>query len=145
MRARAALVAELEEAGVRCEIGHVLASAGVTPFGCTGEIQGLHERRKRSAAGSMTIGANLIPACNWCNGWVEDWLPVLADENDPEWVLLATFLVARPGPGFDDLGKRAVGPPLEVHRCSDCLLPYCTVGPERGVLVAPCGHQPHVT
>lgn len=145
MRARAALVGELIAAGVRCEIGHVLAAAGVSPFPCTGAAEGIHERRKRSASGSMTIGANLIPACNGCNGWIEDWLDVLADEDDPEWVPMARFLVCRPGDdGFDDLGVRSEGPVLAVRACSRCLVPFCTVGPEGGILVAPCGHPQEI-
>lgn len=51
------------------------------------------------------------------------------------------WLVLRPGDdGYDDLGARAEGAPVEVERCSVCGLPFVTRGPERGVLVAPCGH-----
>lgn len=59
--------------------------------GCRGVIEGLHERRKRSASGSLDNPQNLVPACNACNGWVEDQ-PIIARliglvvrAGDPEW------------------------------------------------------------
>jgi hypothetical protein len=95
---RAPAVAALVARGERCRIGPLLADAGLgEPCGIV--VQGLHERRKRSAGGSLTNPANLIPACNVCNGWVEDF-PKLAREvfgdllvvreGDPEWESLGT-------------------------------------------------------
>lgn len=95
---RAPAVAELVAAGERCRIGPMLDSAGVTPNPCTGNVQGLHERRKRSAGGSLKNPANLIPACNGCNGWIEDHpedarerfgVRLVVREGDFEWDLLS--------------------------------------------------------
>lgn len=64
-------------------------------YGCGGATQGLHERRKRSAGGSLTNRQNLIPACNHCNGWVEDnplaarAIGLAVRPGDPEWEELA--------------------------------------------------------
>lgn len=44
---------------------------------CTGTAQGVHERQKRSAGGSLTDEDNLLSACNRCNGWVEE-RPILS-------------------------------------------------------------------
>jgi hypothetical protein len=61
---------------------------------CAGRIQGLHERRKRSAGGSLVNPENLIPACNWSNGFVEDQPALIRDlfgqalvvrEGDEDW------------------------------------------------------------
>ena len=141
-RRRSALVQRLAAEGVRCEVGHVLAAAGVTPFRCSGALQGIHERRKRSSAGSLEVADNLVPSCNWCNGWIEDRLPILLADDPDRWAPVAAFLVLRPGdPGFDDAGVRAAATEVAVRLCSSCGYPHVTVGPERGRLVAPCGHQ----
>lgn len=80
-------------AGVGCLIGPLLADAGFDGV-CTARVEGLHERRKRSAGGSLVNPANLIPACNRCNGWVEGnpWLArdlfgdqLVVREGDVEW------------------------------------------------------------
>lgn len=98
---RAPAVAELAEAGARCQIAPVLLAGGIRPIRCSGGVEGLHERRKRSSGGSLVTAANLIPACNWCNGWVEDHpteaheLELVVREGDPEWA---------------ELGRRAEGP-----------------------------------
>lgn len=132
---RVALVRELVAAGVRCEIGHVVAAAGIAPFRCTGRIGGIHERRKRSSSGSVSIGRNLIPACNWCNGWVED-------NAGPARDLFGSWLVLREGdPEWEALGIRSEGPPIVVHTCSQCGEPFTCLGPEGGRMVAPCGHD----
>ena len=68
---RRPLVERLAAAGVKCEIRPVLEEAGI-PHHCTYEIGGMHERRKSGAGGSRVRGENLIPACNWCNGFLED-------------------------------------------------------------------------
>jgi hypothetical protein len=83
-------------AGVGCLIGPMLADAGLVS-GCSGRVEGLHERRKRSAGGSLVNPENLIPACNRCNGWVEDNPRLVREvfdtelvvrEGDAEWVRL---------------------------------------------------------
>ena len=85
--------------GVGCLIGPLLADARLGTQ-CSGRIEGLHERRKRSAGGSLVNPENLIPACNRCNGWVEDE-PELARS------LFGTALVVREGDDeWDRLGAR---------------------------------------
>lgn len=137
-RRRAALVARLAAEGVRCEIGPAVLAAGVSAP-CIGRIGGLHERRKRSGVGSAENPANLIPACNPCNGWIEDvgndrMRELLGEE-------LAGWLVIRPG---DDewhemlRDRDAEYPPLEVRLCSECGFPFVTV-PPAGRLG--CGHD----
>jgi len=70
---RAPQVKALRESGERCLIGPMLADEGFEEWrNCVGEIGGLHERRKRSAGGSLTNPSNLVPACNLCNGLIED-------------------------------------------------------------------------
>lgn len=59
-----------------------------------------HERRKRSAGGSIVNPVNLVGACNRHNDWVED-NPLLARE------IGGTLLVCREGDlGYDELTKR---------------------------------------
>ena len=97
---RAPLVRRLIRDGRKCEIGPILEAHGLGGHGCTGLITGLHERRKRSSGGSLTNPQNLIPACSWCNGFVED---------EPAQVRHHTgdLLVVRPGdPEWDALGAR---------------------------------------
>lgn len=87
-----AIVAE----GVGCLIGPLLVDAGLD-VRCSGRVEGLHERRKRSAGGSLVNPENLIPACNRCNGFVEDEPRLVRElfgsvlvvrEGDEEWVRL---------------------------------------------------------
>lgn len=95
---RSPLVRRLVEAGVTCEISPVLASLGID-HRCTHQIGGMHERRKSSAGGSRTNPANLIPACNACNGQIEDAVGeereliensiLVVREGDDEWELLS--------------------------------------------------------
>lgn len=62
---------------------------------CHGGMEGLHERRKRSAGGSLVNLQNLMPACNPCNLWVEDYpeaarcIGLVVRSGDPEWEELA--------------------------------------------------------
>jgi len=96
---RAAIEAMVAD-GVGCLICPVLVEAGVPTERCAG-IQGLHERRKRSAGGSLLNPQNLIPACNWSNGWIED-NPAAARE------LFGSALVVREGDSeFESLGRRS--------------------------------------
>lgn len=83
-----------------CQIGLVLAEMSarhmqhpwrhkyaLAAAACTHEPTGLHERRKRSAVGSLTMLANLMPACSSCNQWCE---------REPE-AAHSVGLVVRPG------------------------------------------------
>ncbi len=67
---------------------------------CTGMAEGLHERRKASAGGSRLSAQNCVPACNPCNGWIEDnpaaaavrravdGRSLVVREGHPEWSFL---------------------------------------------------------
>ncbi len=68
---RIPLIVSLVEAGVKCEVSMVFEELGI-PHHCTREIEGMHERRKSGSGGSRVNRANLVPACNWCNGYIED-------------------------------------------------------------------------
>lgn len=103
---RRALVKALMDAGLwECQIGKVLMRALHDPPAptcrptpadsrCRGEVSGLHELRKRSSQGSVTNLANLMPACSFHNGWVEDnpnlayRLGLVVREGDPTWWML---------------------------------------------------------
>lgn len=89
-----------------CEIGPILEAAGIATH-CTRRIEGLHERRKSGQGGSRVNPANLIPACNWCNGHVED---------EPELIRArAPYLVVRDGdPEWQSLSKRQDKMPAEL-------------------------------
>lgn len=64
---------------------------------CKGTAEHWHERRKAGAAGSKINPENLLPACDNCNGAVEDY------PNEAH----AAGLVVRPGdPEWDQLSKR---------------------------------------
>lgn len=58
---------------------------------CDRRAEGLHHLRKRSSAGAIACEANTWPACNNCNGWVEDNpdaardLGLVVREGDPRW------------------------------------------------------------
>lgn len=105
------LVEALQRAGLwECQIGTTLgramyltveelplgphSDASVGAGGCQGEPSGLHERRKRSSGGSLTLLANLMPACSPCNLWVEDHpevahkLGLVVRPGDHEWFML---------------------------------------------------------
>ena len=57
----------------RCEVGAYLTANRTKGWkNCRGMAEGVHERKKRSQGGSLTDPANLLSACNVCNGWVED-------------------------------------------------------------------------
>lgn len=84
------------EAGRKCEVCPLLAAQGVSTR-CAGRIEGLHELRKSSAAGSRLNPANTVPSCNNGNGLVE-LFPVEAH---------AAGLVLREGDeGWDEMSSR---------------------------------------
>lgn len=93
---RRALVKALIDAGLwECQIGPVLRRAyyadsydiRAAHVDCLDEPSGIHERRKRSSGGSLTVLANLLPACTWHNQWCE---------REPE-IAHELGLVVRPG------------------------------------------------
>lgn len=95
---RVPMVEELVATGHKCEIGPLLIKYGLDGArNCRGKIEGLHELRKRSAGGSLTNPSNLIPACNPCNGWVED---------NPDEALVLGLVIREGNPIYDTLGKR---------------------------------------
>jgi hypothetical protein len=97
-------VEALLAAGVGCELGPILAELGIRRR-CAGRLEGLHERRKRSAGGSLTNRANLVPACNLCNGYLED-----AVGADRELIEGCDALVVREGhPEYVRLGAKTDG------------------------------------
>lgn len=135
-RTRAALVRRLVAEGVECEVCPELARAGITiPGGCTG-LSEIHERRKRSGAGTVEHAPNLIPLCRMANGWIEDSTgPDSARERFSPW------LVLRPEHSeWADCGRRRDEPPVPVvvRWCKRCGAAHVTVPPS-GVL--PCGHR----
>lgn len=96
---RVPMIEQMVAAGRRCEVCPQLLALGIA-LRCSGRIQGLHERRKAGAGGSRQNPANLVPACNLGNGWIEDE-PELARQ-------LGTALVVRESdPEWESLGRRA--------------------------------------
>ena len=82
-----------------CQMCPALHELGIA-VRCGGRISGMHERRKSSSGGSRENPANLIPACSWGNGYVEDAVGrdrelieasrLVVREGDPEWERLGT-------------------------------------------------------
>lgn len=101
---RAPLVRALVEAGVTCEIAMVLEELGID-HQCQRNLSGMHERRKSSSGGSRLNRANLIPACSWCNGYIED---AFDRPGQPHRTLIeGSYLVVREGnPEWEALSKR---------------------------------------
>lgn len=94
---RAPMVAEAVASGRYCEVCPILAAAHI-PTLCGRHISGFHERRKSSAAGSRENPANLLAACSWGNGFIEDEPELVRErtgdalvvrEGDPEWEALS--------------------------------------------------------
>lgn len=96
---RVPLVKALVEAGVTCEISMVFDELGIKHH-CQRNLSGMHERRKSGAGGSRINRDNLVPACSWCNGYIEDAVGedhdliqdsylVVWEETDPEWDILS--------------------------------------------------------
>lgn len=95
---RVPLIESLIRSGVGCLICPLLQDESIST-NCAG-IQGLHERRKRSAGGSLINPLNLIPACNWSNGFIEDNPKLIRD-------LFGQVLVVREGDeDWEQLGSR---------------------------------------
>jgi hypothetical protein len=75
--------ADYRESHPWCEIGYVMTLSDVDSVkkwyrtNCTGRSECVHERKKRSAGGSLVDPVNLLAACSNCNSWVEDH-PALA-------------------------------------------------------------------
>ena len=89
---------ELQQ-GRRCEVCPILDAAGIAHPRCPG-AQGFHERRKSSAGGSRANPANLLAACNFSNGLVEDECGLVRG-------LTSTLLIVREGdPEWEELGRR---------------------------------------
>lgn len=134
---RRALVGRLAAEGVGCEVCPELAGLGiVVPGGCGG-LGGLHERRKRSAAGSVTHAPNLIPCCNPVNGWIEYvGNQQLADRAGP--AVRRWLVVVEGDPDWDDCGRDTNPAPVVVKLCVRCGYPHVTVAPSGRL---PCGHH----
>lgn len=82
---RAPLVRSYVESGGTCEVCPLLRRAGI-PTRC-GPIGGMHERRKSSSGGSRVNRRNLLAACNWSNGFIEDEPELVRQELGPMLVL----------------------------------------------------------
>lgn len=80
-----------ETGPVRADLRARYPFCGIASPVCTTYTEGLHERRKQSAGGSLVKPANLVPACNPCNSWVEDnptearSLGLAVRSGDTEW------------------------------------------------------------
>lgn len=107
--ARIPYLRELQERRAPCEIGPRLIQLGIAGIHCGGAVQCLHERRKSSSAGSKRNRANLLGSCIWCNGWIEDWLPIVEAELEMRLTLAdGRLLVVREGdPEWAGLSRRA--------------------------------------
>lgn len=82
-------------AGLNAALKDTVTPCAVRFDGCTGRATSWHERRKRSAGGSIVDPANLVAACIHCNDAIEDhptqaraagWV---AREGDPDWDALS--------------------------------------------------------
>ncbi len=92
-------IVAIKKSGVGCLVCPLLEDEMIETK-CAGGIQGLHERRKRSAGGSLENPKNLIPSCNWGNAYIE---------NNPAQVreLFGSILVVREGDAeWNDLSIR---------------------------------------
>ncbi len=114
---RVPLVLAYIEAGITCEISPVLEDLGISHH-CAHEIGGLHERRKSGTGGSRVNRANLVPACNWCNGFLEDAV------GSDRVLIEDSFLVVREGDSeWEQLSKRRdkeVDPEERDVQCVTC-------------------------
>lgn len=73
------LVRAMAAESTACELGPLLRAVDASWRGCRGEMDGLHHILKRSSGGALSERANVMRACNPCNGLVED-RPMLAHE-----------------------------------------------------------------
>lgn len=94
---RVPLVKRLISKGVTCHICPYFEDLGIS-MECGVVIGGMHERRKSSSGGSRVNRHNLIPACNYGNGFIESEPKLTRDlfgdlfvvrEGDPEWAELS--------------------------------------------------------
>lgn len=88
------MIIEMIDAHTACEIGPILMKE--THYeGCTGRATTFHEKRKRSAGGSITNRENLMASCHLCNMYVEEFpeishhLGLVLREGDPEWAAMS--------------------------------------------------------
>jgi hypothetical protein len=88
--ARGELNRELTRIPRRCELGLRFWAADIDST-CSGRATCWHERRKRSAGGSIVNPANILAACAICNSFVEDHpgaardLGLVLREGDDDW------------------------------------------------------------
>jgi len=94
-------VQRLNAEGVTCQVCPVLQCLGIRTH-CARKISGLHERRKSSSGGSRENPANLVPACSWGNGYIED-----AVGRDRGLIEMSSLVVRQRDPEWDSLGRRA--------------------------------------
>jgi hypothetical protein len=103
------------------------------PGGCSG-LGGIHERRKRSSAGTLKHAGNLIPCCNNSNGWIE----TSTGERSARVMCDGWLVIRSRHPEWELYGRRdAEVTPVEVKLCRRCGAAYVTVPPS-GRLA--CGH-----
>ena len=100
---RIPLIEELKAEGLGCEVCPILRRKGIETH-CAGEIQGIHERRKRSSAGSLIQRGNLLASCNWGNEFIEQepalvraktGCALVLRSGDPEWDVMGSGNDAR--------------------------------------------------
>lgn len=90
---RVPLTASILAVDPYCNLGPIIATVD-DRHRCHVQAIGLHERRKRSAGGSLTRVANLMGTCSPCNSWVEDnpdaahRLGLVVRAGDSEWSAL---------------------------------------------------------
>lgn len=95
----------IEALGIKTPHHHELfvGPDGVAFPACYGHpAEGLHHRRKMSDQGARMLRANVLLACNWSNGWIED-NPALVRETPS----LRHLCVRKGDPEWESLGRKA--------------------------------------
>lgn len=93
---RIPLIKEMIEANTPCELGPIIMKE-THWMGCAGRASTYHEKRKRSAGGSIINRENIMASCHNCNMYVEQF---------PE-VSHHIGLVLREGDAaFEEMGRR---------------------------------------